>query len=242
MNIKKLMIGAAASAVMLGSMIVPAFAASTDLGSNWRVFNGMPATAKFWDINPVKPASDGSVQFPIQQFDTPTTGSFVIYLLNNYNVDMTRKTIRADVSWTSTGTSFVTRGLATDGAYVRLEFQDVTAGPYDSNDYWWSTGTTNTNLAIDLNGGGTSGTLTASLTDCNLWSNQSGKSACDTTPNWLEWQGDIVALSPADGFANAVKNVKQVGLSFGRASAYASGVAIVGGTGTFNMTGFTIAP
>ena len=240
MNIKKFLVAASSTIVGLALLAGPALAATTALGTNWRVYNVKPATNSFWDIN--KPKSDGSggFTFPIQQFLTTTTGSFVVYFLNNYNIDMTGKTIEAVMNWTDNGTgAYVTRGDPADGAYVRLEFQDVTAGPYDSNDYWWSTGTTDPNLALDLNAG-TGDTLIASLNSCVLWSNQSGKSACDNTHDWVQWQGDIVHASPAEGFANAVKNVKQVGLSFGRASAYASGVALTGGTGTFNVSSFTI--
>jgi hypothetical protein len=210
----------------------PSFTVVTSnvISNNWKVYNGEPATKSFWDINKAQSDGSGGVEFPIQQFLTATTGSFAIYLLNNYSVDITGKTLSADATWPN-GTYETRSG---SGGYVRLVFISA-MGNYNSNDYWWST------VALGLDGT-SGGTLTASLSTCNLWSNQSGKSACDTTPNWLEWQGDIVALSPADGFANATKNVKQVGLSFGNASSYASGVALDGGTGTFDLTSFTITP
>jgi hypothetical protein len=137
------------------------------------------------------------------------------------------------VNWTE-GT-YKTRSTVSPGAYVRFEFQDVTAGPYNSNDYWWST------VNFDLNTA-TGGTLTASLSNCNLWVNQNLLSACDTTTvNWTDWQGNLIAESPAVGFANATKNVKQLGLSFGNtSSSYASGVARVGGAGTFTVSAFTV--
>ena len=227
--------GGILAGLMALSVAVPAFAA-TSLGTNWRVFNVMPATAMFWDINPVKSTTSSGLTFPIQRFDTTTNGSFAVYLLNNYNVDMTGKTITAsNMSW-DTG-SYSTRGAVSSGAYVRLEFQDTTSGPYDSNDYWWSTGANSLDMNVVPGG-----TLSISLTDCTLWSNQSGKSACNTTQDWQQWQGDIVHMSPADGFAKAVKNVKQVGLSFGNASSYASGVARDGGAGTFTLESFTITP
>jgi hypothetical protein len=215
----------------------PSFAVVTSnvISNNWKVYNGEPATKSFWDINKAQLDGTGGVQFPIQQFLTATTGSFAIYLLNNYSVDMTGKTLSADATWTA-GTYDTRSGT---GGYVRLVFISA-MGNYNSNDYWWSTGNA-APLALFL-GAGSAGTLTASLLDCNLWSNQSGKSACDTTTNWVEWQGDIVALSPADGFTNATKNVKQVGLAFGSAGSYASGVALDGGTGIFDMTSFTITP
>jgi hypothetical protein len=233
MNFKRFLVGATVSAVLLGTMATNVFA-STGLGDNWRVFNGMPATAKFWDINPTK-AIDGVITFPIQQFESKTTGSFVIYLYNNYNVDMTDKTLSAAMSW-APGT-YKTRSTVFPGAFVRFEFQDVTSGIYGSNDYWWSTGSNSLDLNADI-----SGNLSVSLANRTLWTNVCGQSATDTTahpgPNCV---GSVdPAVSPYDGFTNAMKNVKQVGLGFGSAGSYASGVALDGETGAFTVSSFTI--
>lgn len=88
----------------------------------------------------------------------------------------------------------------------------------------------------------TGGSLTAALTEANRenWLNQSGRLATDTTEDWVQWQGDIVHMSPYDGFTKAMKNVKQLGLSFGNASAYASGIALDGEVGTFQVISFKI--
>ena len=228
-----------AALVLFGVMAAPALARRSSanlLGGNWRVFNVEPATAAYWDINSAT-VEGGAVQFPFQPFLSTTTGSFAAYLLLNYKVDLTGKTISAAVSWTP-GLYLTRRDpILEPGAYVRLEFQDTT-GPYNSNDYWWSTVDLNLNTV-------TSGTLTASLTDRTLWTNQSGKSATDTTKNWLEWQGDIVHMSPYDGFTQAMKNVKAVSLSFGCPGYNASGVAgsaLDGSSATFTMTTFTVTP
>ncbi len=135
--------------------------------------------------------------------------------LLNYNVDLTGKTITATASW-GAGT-YKTRGAEGSGAYVRIEFQDTASGPYDSNDYWWCT------QSLDLNTV-TSGTLTASLANRSIWINQSGKSALDTTEDWVQWQGDVVHMSPYDGFTQAMKNVKQISLSFGNVTATRAGL------------------
>jgi hypothetical protein len=235
---KKLFVLPLLAAMILGGALAVTAASTTDLSNqNWRAYNVKPATNSYWDINKAASVSGGGVQIPIAQFLSPTTGSFAVYLLDNYNVDLTGRTIAANVSWTSaTSGAYVTRSSTCDtGAYVRLEFQDVTAGPYDSNDYWWST------VSLDLNTL-TSGQLSASLADRTLWTNQSGKSATDTTANWVEWQGDTVAMSPYDGFSQAMKKVKQIGLSFGNACSYASGVAKIDGVGTFSLSSFTITP
>jgi hypothetical protein len=224
---------------LFATLAVTAFAAksTTDLSENsWKVYNGEPAANSFWDINKAQPVISGGVTFPIQQFLTKSTGSFAIYLLTNYNVDLTEgKTITAAVNWTA-GT-YETRSTAFTGAFVRLEFQDVTASSFTSSDYWWYTGN------LDLNAVA-SGTLTAPLTDRANWTNICGQSATDTTPHpGLNCVGTTdPAVSPYDGFSSAMKNVKQVGLSFGSSGSYASGVALDGGPGTFNMTSFTVAP
>jgi hypothetical protein len=70
-----------------------------------------------------------------------------------------------------------------------------------------------------------------------------GMSASDTTVGYYDCMtGSLMTTSPATGFANAMKNVKQLGLSFGNANRYASGVALVGSNGTFTVTTFTITP
>ena len=197
--------------------------------TQWRVYNLKPDTNSLWDINKVKSGEGNLGEFPIQQFISTTSGSFAVYLLTNYNNDITGKTFNANVAWTPG--PYKTR--ANSGAYVRFEFQDTTAGQYDSNDYWWST------VSLDLNNP-ESDSLAASLSDRNQWTNQSGKSASNDTENWQQWQGDIVHMSPYDGFTKAMKNVKQLGLSFGNSGSYASGVALDGKTGTFTLIDFTI--
>jgi len=233
--------------IMALAAVVPALASSpqsTNLlsnGNNWRVYNIAPATNYLWDINKAESDGAGGVQFPFQQFVATDAGSFAVYLQDNYNVDLMDKTITADVNWTpATGPeTYVTRGPATDGAYVRLEFQDVASGNYTSNDYWWysgSGGVANLNTESSAN-------LVASLADRANWTNVCGQSAADITahpgPNCVG--GTDPAVSPYDGFTNAMKNVKEVNLSFGRASRYASGVAASGtDQAIFDMTSFTV--
>jgi hypothetical protein len=227
-----------ASVLMVSFMLAPAFAsAAPSVGSNWRVFNIKPATGQ-WDINKAQSDGGGGVQFPFQEFQTPTTGSFAVYLTNNYNVSLTEsQTITANANWTSG--PYATRSTTFPGAYARAEFQDVASGNYTSNDYWWYSGD-----VLDLNTT-TSDTLTAPLVDRARWTNVCGQSAIDVTPhpgpNCVG--GTDPAVSPYDGFTNAMKNVKQVSLSFGSLGSYASGVAHVGaGSATFHMTSFTVTP
>jgi hypothetical protein len=231
--------------LMLCAMVVFSLAAVTVFSqvnlnnknnTNWKVYNGEPATSGFWDINKAQVNSLGALLVPIQPYLSETTGSFAIYLLANDNTDITGKTFTTTASWTP-GEYNTRSSTYPAGAYVRFEFQDVTSGPYSMNDYWWSTG----GNSLDLNAL-TLGTLTVPTTPAD-WSNLCGKLATDQTvysgPDCLG--GSYPAVSPADGFTNAMKNVKQLGLSFGNGSSYASGVAIVGtAPGIFTVSTFTV--
>jgi hypothetical protein len=150
-------------------------------------------------------------------------------------VNITGQTFNMNASWTPG--VYKTRSTVFPGAYVRFEFQDVTSGPFTSSDYWWST------VSLDLNAVST-GTLSASLADRTIWTNMCGQRADDTTPhpgpNCVG--GTDPAVSPYDGFTAAMKNVKLVGLSFGSSGTYASGVALDGAVGSFQLFSFSIAP
>jgi hypothetical protein len=221
-----------ASIIVSALVALPIALSAIDITSQqWRAFNVKPDTASYWDINHVTKDASGWLVVPVQQFDTKSTGSFLVYLLNNYNVNLTGKTLSTSVFWTPG--IYETRSEGCGGAHVRFEFQDVSSGPYDSNDYWWST------VSLDLNAV-SSGEITASLADRTLWTNQAGKSATDTTPDWEDWTGTIVAMSPYDGFTKAMKKVKQLSLSFGSDCRYASGVALMDGTGTFTVQSFVV--
>ena len=205
-----------------------------DLSKGWKVYNIDAATLK-WDIDKAAALPGGVAQFPFEQFVSTSSGSFAVYLLNNFNSDITGKTISANVAWDQG--AYLTRGPASDGAYVRLEFQDVGNGDFVSNDYWWYS------VKLDLNAV-TSGTFTAALTDRALWSNICGKFATDQNSYaGLNCTGGIdPATSPYDGFTNAMKNVKLVGFSFGRAGSFASGVAVTVAPASFRLNSFTITP
>jgi hypothetical protein len=236
--LKKILIGLISIAVLAGFVAAPTFAAVKDdlVKEQWRIYNVKPDTASYWDINKVKTNEEGALQFPIQKFESPTTGSFAVYLLNNYNVNLTGKTLAAKMKWT--GGIYKTRSTEYLGAYVRFWFQDVTSGPYDVNDYWWSTGIN----SLDLNAA-QSGNLTVSLANRELWTNMAGMSATDDTNiGYVDWNGNTMKETPYDGFTNAMKKVKQMGLSFGSSGTYASGVAIENGTGIFTVSSFTITP
>jgi hypothetical protein len=182
------------------------------------------------DANP-----NGGISFPLLD----ESQGYTSYLLGNYNKDLTGMTITAVVHVDATpGTTFVTRDVNPCTATVGLEFQDTAAGTYDSNDYWWYV--PRVSLADLMTG---MVPLVAPLADRANWINQSSKPATDTETDWVEWQGDVVHMSPYDGFTKAMKNVKIVSLSFGGCG-YASSVAVKTGTGTasFDLLRFSIAP
>ena len=101
----------------------------------------------------------GGMTFPLLD----ESEGYTSYLLLNHNRDLTGKTITANV--TTNGGSFVANpsGGCDSTATVGLEFQDTSAGTYDSNDYWWSIDRRTLNSLI---GGGI---LTTSLADRTQW-------------------------------------------------------------------------
>ena len=246
---KRAVLGSAASFAALAALVAPAFAsASPGLGQStigqWRIFSVRPATSAFWDIDKAAADGNGGVEFPFAEYQTPDSGSFAVYLNQNYNSDLTGKTINVTADWTPG--SYVSRGYPGDtGAYARVEFEDVSqqTSNYGSNDLWWYTGD-----KFDLNNTSqaTGKTVTAALSDRANWSNLCGQSATDTTvyPQHTNCVGTTDPTgSPYDGFTNAMKNVKEVNLAFGRTSRYASGVAaLASSSSVFDMTDFAITP
>jgi hypothetical protein len=214
----------------VAAAVQPSFAVVSDLSDkNWRVFNINDAEPKLWDINKAQSLDAGGVGFT---FNELSTGWFSVYLKTNYG-DLTGKTITANTSWTLSSL-YVNRSLTPGDAHFRLYFQSA-QGNYNSNDYWWSTDSCDLNTQSNC-------ILAVALTDRTLWTNLCGQSATDIIPhpgpNCVE--GTDPAVSPYDGFTNAMRNVKEVGLSFGRAARYASGVAINGVPASFQLNSFIV--
>lgn len=216
--------GMSASLLILGAVATSALAGDLAV-KNWRVFSILP-TAPVWDIDKAQSLPGGGVEFPFQQRDDD---SYAVYMHANYNVDLTGKTITATIGVdVGSDTLFWTRSTDCPNtgvdAYVRLEFQSVNQGPYGPSDYWWSTDGNSLNLASLA--ASSPQTLVISTKDLSKWSNINGQ---------------LASADPA-GFAKALKNVKQVSLAFGSTCSYASGVAVTGEGGTFQLLSYTIAP
>jgi len=234
MNFKKLGVLSLFALLVAFAFSIPVAAQRPDgdlSNKNWRVFNINPDVPKLWDINQAPSLNTGGVGFTFYQL---SSGWFTVYLNTNF-IDLTGKTsIIADSSWTAS-TQYVNRALTPDGALFRLYFQSA-QGNYNSNDYWWSSDFCDLNAVSAC-------TLTVSLNDRTKWSNLCGKRADDINtypgPNCVG--GTDPAVSPYDGFTKAKRNVKDVGLSFGRASRFASGVAFDGtGSASFQLNSFVV--
>lgn len=213
---------------MLGlSGALPASAADLT-GNSWKVYTIKAATNSWANLSKATSVPAGGVKFDFQPYSSTTTGQYSVYLLTGVSkLNLTGKTITASVAAAATlGSAFYTRSTACDNtgsdAYVRLEFQSTTSGPYSPSDYWWSTGANAINLSTLVTEA--SDSLSFSTTNPADWSNINGQSGTDDP----------------DGFANAQKNVKQIGLAFGSSCRYASGVAISGGSGSFHLLSYSI--
>ncbi len=164
----------------------------------------------------------GGISFPLLDESVGYTS----YMLTNWNTDLTGKIITAHVSINAdTGVSFVANpdGCGGGTPTVRLEFQRTTAGGWVETDYWWSHAGAAT---LDAATGGVQ-TLVGNTTNYGDWSDIYGHFADDP------------AYTAA--FENALKDVKEVSLSFG-GNCYARGVAVKSGTGNamFNLVDYSI--
>jgi len=201
---------------------------------NWRVFNINPEAPKLWDINQAQSLSTGGVGFTFNQV---SSGWYTVYLNTNFGQLTGKDHITALSSWTPSA-QYINRSGTPGDAYFRLYFQSA-QGNYNSNDYWWSTDSCNLNDLTAASGCN----LTVSLNDRAHWTNLCGQSAADPIPQpGPNCVGGIdPAVSPYDGFDKAKRNVKDIGLSFGRASRYASGVAFDGiGSASFQLNSFGV--
>jgi hypothetical protein len=236
MNIKNFLVGGVAGALMLGAMVIPAFAAkpaNTVLVNNWTVYNRSDSFAKLWENYKATDLSNGGVGFA---FNNVSTTWYTAYLKAHYNGDLTGTTITANVSVTdSSSPTFVSRGGGTPTVGLVIKSAE---GNWGVNDYWWPTN------RVTLSTLGTDFDIIASTSelDRTSWINICGKSANDVIP----YTGESCipgmmypAESPYDGFTSALKNIKEVGLSFG-GSGYARGVALDGGTASFQLNSFKV--
>ena len=225
-----------ASLGLASGIVLPALASAPQetnlLNNQWRVYNINTSVSKLWDISNVK-HGNGDVNITLSNLKT---GWYTAYLNTNYNVDLSSKSITVGANWTSS--LFTNRKSTPNEANFRIYFASA-QGNYNSYSYWWSTGSN----SIDLNSA-SPGEYTVSLTDPSQWSDLCGELASNTTsipaaPNCVG--GIDPTMSPHQGFIDAMKNVKVIGVSFGGGQFYANGVAnTLRTTANFDLTKFDV--
>lgn len=218
----------AAAVITIGLCIsASAFAQATDLTvvnrpNQWKLLN-LEATKGIWNVQKPSGLDDGGIAFT---FGDVLDNWYSIYFVTHAG-DITNKTITATFELDVTAdTLFFTRSTACANtgvdAYVRLHFQKLDNGVWEYTDYWWSNA-----VAVNLNdlkGGGTL-TITADTGDGSQWQDIIG--------------GETGLVKPAE-FAALLAAKKSLGVAFGSACRWASGVAVTGGGGTFKLRSFTI--
>ncbi len=191
-------------------------------GGNWAMYNAEEG---------LKLASTTGLTFQVPQGVAGYGGVHSVYLVTQWSGSLTTSnSISVAANWTPS--NYVTRDATNDGAYGRLEIQDLTSsGGYNMNDYWWYNGT-----KFDLNSN-SSGNFNAPLSDLGNWINICGHSAADTTDVFDCMTGKTLSMSPAQGFINAIANIREINISFGRNGSYASGIATTATSPVyFNLT------
>lgn len=193
---------------------------------------------KWGNSGQYRPFSAAGVGGDIATFPFPSTGNNVAYpalltttTVSEYLGNLSGQTVSATLSVTATGNpDFVWGGLLSGWntcclpANTRL-FISTSAAAYSNSGYtacpscyWWAT-----SAWVEI---APTGAVTISaLLDPSLWSNAQGQ----------------LGTSEPTAFANAVANVRQIGLSYGGGSFYDVGIAVLNGSGTatFHLLSFS---
>src|SRR5215210_218670 len=173
----------------------------------------------------------GGISFDF--LDTPDT-ALLVTSHPSYNGallgDLTGKTVSARVGVSVNPTADFDYYGEPDAcgrqANVRLYFQTDTGGKFEETDYWWSNP-----ISVDLEAlKAGDQTLAASLSDPSKWSDYNGHFGSD--PQYTA------------AFAEAVKDVQSIGLSFGGGCFFENGVGIKQGTGSgsVRLMDFSVTP
>jgi len=168
------------------------------------------------------------------QFTLPDSadGKYPVFLLANYHGNLTGKMVAATLSLTAAPETVIIYRPEpnNDGpspANVRLYFQTFSGWTSPSpvcSDYWYSNPVSVTleNLAA----GGTT-TLTNAF-DPALWSDMNGHFGTNDAAHMA-------------AFAAGLKEVKEIGLSFGGGWFFSTGVAVSSGSATFGLENYRIS-
>ena len=186
---------------------------------------------KVWSYNPSNRALRGSVpannNAGIATFSFPVTPDVALLVTDHGSYkgsllgDLTGKTVSATVSAAGGPFTYFGQGSSSNPcgppANVRLFFQTNSSGSFAETDYWWSNPASWTLVATQ-----TPAPISAPLTGAN-WSDYFGHFGND--PQF------------AAAFADAVKNITSIGLSFGGGCFFENGVGAPSG-GSFTLWTF----
>jgi hypothetical protein len=215
----KRMIAAMVAALLMVSLVASGAFAATSKMNAWKVSLG-PNYARTGSAT-----TTGGAGFA---FSTDSA-SYVDLLTTTQDKsllgDLTGKTITATFTVTaSPGAKFTYAGDPDGsgaGSTVRLYFKSNLKGDFAYTNYWWSNSSAGTSYTF-VDGTPATMTLTVPL---------------GTGTSWTDYNGQ----QDVDGFAAAIANVGQIGLSFGGGYFFANGVGLSSGTASFLLTSYTVA-
>lgn len=194
------------------------------VGWNGAVYDGTDANLESWHHRNPATLSGGGIAFP---FNSVETNEYTTYLVTYQSMDLTGMSIVATFTIVNDGTTspvFEAREAPDASPFVRLFFQSTTPDGWSCDDYWWSNGVGYSAILSEVVG--RSVTISVSL-DPACWSDQWG--------HFGTYDTDHLA-----GFADAVANAQEIGLSFGGGSWFANGVALESGAATFQLLSYQI--
>lgn len=167
----------------------------------------------------------GGISFPLNPADS---NEYTTYLVTYQAMDLSDKVITATMHITCSDVAaldFEAREQPDANPFVRLFIQSTTPEGWSCDDYWWSNGIGYSAYLEDLTG--VAVTISVPL-DPECWS--------DIWSHFGTYDADHLA-----GFADAIANAQEIGLSFGGGSWFANGVALTSGDATFELLSYTIS-
>ena len=212
------------------------------VGSQWAVYEETTLPnggLNFYPATHAITVPTGGVEFQMPDA-TGSSPTYVNYIMDTFTTSLaTSNVLIATINVVSSSTT-IFEGDAFGGenvvtpAFVRLFFQSNLPSSNTSscvgigsnvNNYWWANPTDGSQGSYTFVTGGSGGQLTLSVPlNPADWSNICGQ----------------YGSSSQAGFAAAIQNIKEVGLSFGSGNFFASGVG-VDGSATFQLVSFTIS-
>jgi hypothetical protein len=233
---------------------------------------GLPMVGSQWTVNELYGdevtsthaiTTSTGVQFPFPFAGTYAgVADYALLMTDSFSASLTSSnTLTAKIIVTTSTSTTTFFGNPDGGCYqvppsspstcpgaVRLYFEanlPVAGNPSscvpraNGDNFWWSNNGVQAIGTIpggyyQFTPGGSGGTITLSVPlDGSMWSNLCGQSGA--------------ATSDASGFAQAIQNIKYIGLSFGSGYFFENGVGVdhgsdFSGSATFELTSYTIGP